>query len=390
MILIMKTRNSLSSNHKAFLISFVFLFSMLTLNISLFNVAGFTVTGAVVSVVFIFFNYYKLIRKYRIVNLMIFIFFLNFNAVIQIEYLDVEEFFKSYLLTIFFLVVFFHTLSNEKINLPSASIHYLILLSSLCIIGFQFIQMGEQFFLNSHKSWFYLAEFSTSTAEDVGRFQAASFLSYMRPISIYYEPSFLGFVLLLLYSVNGEYGQLPKVQKLLGLGIFCTLSSTIIFFFILYLVMEKSKRLTGVIIAAGICLIFILLIILFFPEVFRLNEIFFQGTSGHERLVRPLELTIIYLQTWPFGLALGQSSVLFNNSFFLLLLYMGVLFPLFIGFMLIFVYKNLNDIVTFYKYIIILFALLFLNGALFTLEGAFFIFIINYFLTVKRKYGIYN
>jgi len=212
----------------------------------------------------------------------------------------------------------------------------------------------------------------------------------MRPISIYYEPSFLGFVLLLLYSINGEYKQLPKLQKLLGLGIFCTLSSTIIFFFILYLVMEKSKRLTGVIISGGICLTFILSITLFFPELFRLNEMLSPGSSGHERLVKPFQLTFSYLQTWPFGLALGQSSVLFNNSLFLLVLYMGVLFPLFIGFILIHVYKNLNDIVTFYKFILILCALLFLNGALFTLEGTFFIFLINYFLTVKRKYGIYN
>jgi len=121
-----------------------------------------------------------------------------------------------------------------------------------------------------------------------------------------------------------------------------------------------------------------------------LNEMFAPGTSGHERLVRPFELTFSYLQTLPFGLALGQSSVLFNNSLFLLVLYMGVLFPLFIGFMLLFVYKNLNDIVTFYKGIIIFSALLFLNGAIFTLEGTFFIFIINYFLTVKRKYEIYN
>jgi hypothetical protein len=385
----MKTGILPSINLKALLILSMLLFSLLTLNISLFNFAGFTVTGAVVSLVFIFLLYFKKIKKGRIVYLTLFILFLIINAITQIGDLNIEEFFKSFLLTVCFLVVFFNTLSNEKINLPVASIHYLILLSSVVIVGFEFIQIAEQFFLNSHKSWFYLAEFSTSTAESVGRFQAAGFLSYMRPISIYYEPSFLGFVLLLLYSINGEYGQLPKLQKLLGLGIFCSLSSTMIFFFILYLVMEKSERLAGVIIAGVICITFVISIILFFPEIFRLNEIFAPGTSGHERLFRPFELTLSYLSTWPFGLALGQSSVLFNNSFFLLVLYMGLFFPLFIGFMLLFVYKNLNDIVTFYKALIIFGALLFLNGALFTLEGTFFIFIINYFLTVKRKYEIY-
>jgi hypothetical protein len=386
----MKTRVLPSINAKALLVTSLLLFSILTLNISLFNFAGFTVTGAVVSLIFIFITYFKKINKYRILYLIFFLLFLSANAVTQIEGLDAEEFLKSFLLTLCFLIVFFNTLSNKQINLPSVAIHYVILFSSLIIVTFQFIQIGEQFFLNSHKSWFYLAEFSTSTAESVGRFQAAGLLSYMRPISIYYEPSFLGFVLLLLYSINGEYGQLPKLQKLLGLGIFCTLSSTIIFFFILYLVMEKSKRVTGVIIAGGICLTFILSIVFYFPEIFRLNEMFSPGTSGHERLVRPFELTFSYLQTWPFGLALGQSSVLFNNSLFLLVLYTGVLFPLFIGLMLLYVYKNLDDIVTFYKFIIIFCALLFLNGALFTLEGTFFIFIINYFLTVKRNYGIYN
>lgn len=383
----MKTLVLRNIKFKTLLVTSLLLFSILTLNISLFNVAGFAVTGAVVSLIFIFVTFFKRIKIKRIQFFIVFIFFQIANVIIQIGDVNVEEFLKSFLLTLCFLIVFFNTLSNEKINLPSVCVHYFILLSSLIIVGFQFIQIGEQFFLSSHKSWFYLAAFSTSTAEDVGRFQAAGFLSYMRPISIYYEPSFLGFVLLLLYSINGEYKKLPKLQKLLGLGIFCTLSSTMIFFFILYLVMEKSKRLTGVIMAGGICLAFILSIVLFFPEIFRLNEIFAPGTSGHERLVRPFELTFSYLQTWPFGLALGQSSVLFNNSLFLLVLYMGLLFPLFVGLMLLFVYKNLNDIVTFYKFILIICALLFLNGALFTLEGSFFIFIINYFLTVKRKYG---
>jgi hypothetical protein len=386
----MKTCKLPSFTPKVFLITIILLFSILTLNISLFNFAGFTVTGAVLTLILIFLTYFKKIYSNRILYLIAFILFLMVNSIVQIGELDVEEFLKSFFLTICFLIVFFNTLSNKKIILPSTSIYYLILLSSIIIVGFELIQIGEQFLFKSHQSWFYLAEFSTSTAVDVGRFQDARFLSYMRPISIYYEPSFLGFVLLLLYSINGEYGQLPKLQKFLGLGIFCSLSATMIFFFILYLVLEKSRKLTGVIIAGCICLIFILSIIFLFPELFRLNEIFAPGTSGHERLVRPFELTFSYLQTWPFGLALGQSTVLFNNSFFLLILYMGCFFPLFIGFMLLFVYKSLNDIITFYKLLLILCALLFLNGALFTLEGTFFIFIINYFLTVKRKYEIYN
>lgn len=386
----MKTPFLPSIDSKELLVLSVFLFSILNLNISLFNFSGFTVTGAVVSLVFILLKYFKKIKKYRIGILVFFILFLITNAVIQIADLDIKEFFNSFLLTLCFLVVFFNTLSNKKIKLPIVSIHYLILLSSLIIVGFEFLQIGEQFFLNSHESWFYLDAFSTSTAESVGRFQAAGFLSYMRPISIYYEPSFLGFVLLLLYSINGEYGQLPKLQKILGLGIFLSLSSTMIFFFILYLILEKSKRPIGVVIAIGTCFVLFASIILFFPEIFRLNELFFPGSSGHERLIKPFELTFKYLSAWPFGLALGQSSVLFNNSLYLLVLYMGVFFPFFIFFILFYLYKNLNDIVTFYKALIVFVALLFLNGAIFTLEGTFFIFLINYFLTVKREYEIYH
>jgi hypothetical protein len=69
---------------------------------------------------------------------------------------------------------------------------------------FVMVQLLEQLYYNQHSSWFMFDQISTATAVDPVRFKSSIFQSYIRPISIYYEPSYLGFVLFLLMVVNIE------------------------------------------------------------------------------------------------------------------------------------------------------------------------------------------
>jgi hypothetical protein len=86
----------------------------------------------------------------------------------------------------------------------------------------------------------------------------------------------------------------------------------------------------------------------------------------------------------PCGLPLGQASFLYNNSFFLFILYFGVLSPFVILLYAAFVYNNVNSIRYFICYFIVLGFLLNLNGSIFTPDGAFFISVINYIYLVEN------
>ena len=72
------------------------------------------------------------------------------------------------------------------------------------------IQVFENILLGSSSTWFLLDSVSISTATDISRFQAMNLLSYMRPISFYHEPSYLGIVLLILLICANEL----KVKKI--------------------------------------------------------------------------------------------------------------------------------------------------------------------------------
>jgi hypothetical protein len=124
-------------------------------------------------------------------------------------------------------------------------------------------------------------------------------------------------------------------------------------------------------------------------NVFRFSEIFNAGTSGNERLIGPLDFLIdqFYYKHHYFGIPLGQSDLVFNNSFYLLFLYFGIITPfilvIFICYIL-FKFKS-NSL----KYLLAFFSLLFLSGAIFTLEDALILYLLNYTfnasLTIKTS-----
>ena len=133
---------------------------------------------------------------------------------------------------------------------------------------------------------------------------------------------------------------------------------------------------------------FILLIFILDREtldtMFRINEIFVSGTSGNLRLIGPYEYlnNQIFNNHYYFGIPLGHSDIIFDNSFYLIFLYFGLLTPfIYITFILFIFYRFKSNG---FKYLIAFFSLLFLNGAIFTLEAALILYCLNFTFVTKR------
>jgi hypothetical protein len=119
-------------------------------------------------------------------------------------------------------------------------------------------------------------------------------------------------------------------------------------------------------------------------SIFRFSEILSSGTSGNQRLIGPYDYLIdqVFVKQHYLGIPLGQSDLIFNNSFYLLFLYFGILTPLIISMLFIFVFSKFKFHA--YKYLIAFFSLLFLNGAIFTLESALLLYCLNYSFVFSR------
>lgn len=300
-------------------------------------------------------------------------------AVYNYDDIDLFEFIKTFLLCVCFFMVFFHSLVKDV----TRSLFSLKKTSGVLIVFislFMMIQLLEQLFYNSHSSWFMFDQISTSTAVDPIRFKSSIFQSYIRPTSVYYEPSYLGFVLFLLMVVNIELRGRLIYSVIAVLAILLTVSSVSYIFLFLFLFVRFFS--TGCK-ECIVLVIFSLVFVLFDGFRFlRLEELTWVGTSGYQRITEPLLATISYLSAHPFGLPLGQASFLYNNSFFVVALYFGILFP-FVMFLYGYcVYKRTYSIRMFISYFVVVFFLLNLNGSIFTPDGAFFIAVINYIYLV--------
>jgi hypothetical protein len=293
--------------------------------------------------------------------------------------LDLVEYIKSFLLTAIMLFVYISSL-NRQIHSNIFSLSKIIAFVSLVIVTFEITQILEFYFLGTSNSWFILDSFSISTATDISRFQAVNFLSFMRPISVFHEPSYLGIILLVLLICGHELKVNKSILLIIYIGITISFSTTALIFMILYVIAQNLNRFKNVL--AIIFLISFVSIFLIDEEslnsIFRLGEILNSGTSGNERLIGPYEYLIdqIFNKKHYFGIPLGQSELIFNNSFYLLFLYFGLVTPLILGVFISFIFYKYKF--ESFKYLIAFFALLFLNGAIFTLESALILYCLNY------------
>jgi len=266
------------------------------------------------------------------------------------------------------------------------NLNKIISITSLLLVLFSILQIAEYSIIGSSNSWFFLDRFSISTATDVSRFQAVNLLTFMRPISFYHEPSYLGIVLLILLICANELNVKKIFIIFIYIGILISFSTTALIFLLMYFFIINLKNLKNFIL-----FIFVSIILLFFlldkdslDNIFRLSEILNTGTSGYQRLIGPYEYLIdqIFIRQQYLGIPLGQSNLIFDNSFYLLFLYFGVLTPL--VFLSLFIYIFYKFKFNSLKYLIAFFSLLFLNGAIFTLESALLLYCLNYSFTYSR------
>lgn len=371
--------------------SLFFLFAILTLSLYVFRFIGYSFSLAFFLLGFLIMLSLKYIPKnsWRIYVLLLI--HQYFVVVLFILQLDFIEFLKSFLLVNIAVL----GIIASKFHVPSViykiNFKKILSIAVIVIVLFELFQVLEYGLIGTSFSWFLLDKFSISTAEDVGRFQAANFLNYMRPVSLYHEPSYLGLVLFSILIWADSLRIKLSVKLFILLGIVLSFSTTIYLFMILYYIPKLYNN-------KYVKVLFFLFIVYFIIkynvaifEFFRFDEITTEGTSGYERIGKPFfeVVKMIFLETNYFGIPFGQSPIMFDNSFFVIFSYYGLLTPLF--YLLIFgsVFKNSKDYNKLYNYSLIIGACLFVNGAFFTPETSFLIVLTNYILihnlTLNKK-----
>jgi hypothetical protein len=293
--------------------------------------------------------------------------------------LDYVEFIKSFLLTSVMTFVYITSLKPRDDLRKLINYALILRIATYTILGFELIQIFEQFFLGSHSSWFWLDGLSISTAERIGRFEAVFFLGFYRPLSFFHEPSYLAAISFVLLLINDRTIRIKHLSYLLIISITFSLSAIgtgMLLFYLAHNLWYKNRTLfTFCLVIAGI------FSAIYGNEVLaylRLPEIFVEGTSGYIRLVEPLIITYTVLSSFPLGIPLGQSEVVFNNSLYLIFLYFGLFSPFLIIAWAFVVWSRIKRIMYFVNYSLGVTFLLLVSGAIFTIESAFLLLLLNY------------
>ena len=269
------------------------------------------------------------------------VYFLNFKNS------DMLEFVKSFINICLFIISFYFVKMVFKTNsIDNSALEKISLLIFFVAVS----QVILLIFFANDFLYFFLDSFSISTAESVDRFEAPGLFGFIRPISIYHEPSFLALISLVLlhigYIKNGRY-------SLVNIACIClSMSVTGIASLLLYIIWNK-KALLG-------CTLGVLFVLFSwrYSAFIRLDEVFMAGTSGHERLIKPfIDLAESFDQNIlavPVGNLFPQS----NNSLQVLIAYFGVMF----GVMIVAIFSC-------WRCLPVIICLLFTNGAFLTPDG---------------------
>lgn len=354
--------------------TFLLSVTLLSLSLVFFKIGGYSV-----SVAFIFNLYFLVSKPLLRSHLYIYFFFLLFflfNLIYQIWALDIVEFIKTCTLFSFAILTFLNYKRVSLKNWSEASLKNTVKFCVLITVGIALLQVSEFLFLNSTNYYKIFDGISISTAESADRFQAVNLLSFIRPISVYHEPSYYGSVLLLLFMCANALRMHFIWKFLTFFGIILSLSMTVYFFTILYIgyLLRDYKYILAILLIVGF---------VFFagPELLitlRIDEIIREGTSGNQRVVAPIysiifEFSKVYTI---FGRSLGQMEKQLDNSFFVLFGYFGVFFPLLLYFIWCYIKISLKKSTDQVVFIIFFLNVLFLNGAIITPESQFMLFLL--------------
>jgi len=354
--------------------------SIVSLSLFVVKIAGaYAITlAAFFTLIFII----KTFNKIKISSISVFlsfICFLMFKAAINVLWIDVMHFFRSFLLTSVFIYCYISSFTIKSTFIFKVDYRSFLIYSTVLIVGFELLQILEQFLLGSTDLWFLLDGLSISTADNIDRFEAVNFLGFSRPISFYHEPSYLGTVLLVLFAVNDIQVKSKLVYFTLLFSILLTLSSTAVLFLFMYVLtnfINQHQRSSVLIILFAILALIVMQVDL--VSILRIDEIFVIGTSGWYRVMFPMEATIKVLEGSPFGIPLAQAEFIYDNSLFLIISYFGVLTPFLALGWIVFIKHKLKTMIFTIKYFVVFFCTLFLSGAIFTFESTVLCILLNF------------
>jgi hypothetical protein len=331
-------------------------------------------------ILLIFFLFYARYSLNTLIFFLVTLLYVVFVYGFNVNQSDDLEFFKTFALYSYSFLFFILTLNVDESLKKLLNFKIILWTTAFLLIGLEFLQIFEQYNYGTYTSWFWLDGLSISTATDVGRFEATNLKGYMRPVSFLYEPGFLGEVLFFLIVINDKNLKSKKLEAFLLAGLLCTLSALAILLCLFYYVFKLLIKTTNKYIKyLYLCAFFVALFN--FEKIYsisRIEEIFTEGTSGYIRLTEPFLETIRVLLDNTFGIPLGQSELIFNNSIFLFLIYFGILAPFFLTFLYVRLKNGSVAGFALFQYAVVFFSILLINGALFTPESALLLGLLNY------------
>jgi hypothetical protein len=289
--------------------------------------------------------------------------FVLLTAAANLTRLDITDFFRSYASFVVFSLILL-ALANGRPN-PKSILPYAMPAIAIIVTIFTLLQLISFMVFGDSSFWFFLDSYSISTATSVDRFEAANYLGYIRPISIFHEPSYLALISLVSLSLSSKPSVSLWVRWLFHINILLSFSTLILPFYLTYLFLTGGTK------SKVMILIFMAFCILIVGGVavqgfLRFGEILIPGTSGHERLVVPILTVLQYWRDYPFGAPLGNVYPQLNNSIAVFLCYFGT-FSVPIAVYLVVSVEG--------RKLPIYLALLLTNGAFFTAEMALLVYL---------------
>lgn len=326
----------------------------------------------------------------KIIGYFLFIFVIIwFNALLNVVDIDSSYFIKTYIMmsaAIYLLLWSAYGSNFENLSIDYNKVSNIVISTS---VGYALFQILEYQIQGTTESWHWLDKYSISIADNAERFQAVNLLFYIRPVSLYYEPSFYATVLYILLNIKLINNKKDYFVLICIIGIMLSLSMTVIIIMMLQYIFSIRKNYKSLLIIASTVSISL---IYFFKDVnldelLRYREVLNAGTSGHERLIVPMLAVADNLIYSPTGIALGQLGFVMNNSVAYFILYFGILSP--IIFYLLFKKFLINNKYSI-NYFFCLSAILFVNGAFFTPESIILVIVLNNILRYKNGEFAFN
>jgi hypothetical protein len=261
--------------------------------------------------------------------------------------LNAVEFTKSLVnFLLFFLAAFFvANFEVDQLNVPLATLSLVTLILNL-------FQIVSYLLFNSDQGFFLFEPLSISTATNVGRFEAANLLGYIRPYAQYYEPSFMALMANIILALR--YYHYGRVDVFALISIILSLS--IVGYLTLFVTITIWQRP----IFRILCGAAFVLILIFFSSWFRLSEISVPGTSGYERVGVIIHTIDELIERHFVPIPLGNWEALPNNSL-----------QVIIGYYSLFAFFTTSYLLLTIRVALwgCLFGVLMTNGAIFTFTG---------------------